>query len=151
GGPEGRGGQEGVGLAGRGPAGPWRRAAPWGPGGPGGQEGVGLAGRGAGMTGAARWGGGGWGGGGRGGRGGAGGGGGGAGAGARPGVPAPGVILPALAELAPAGADRILDVTAGNQPLVFVTAPDRAQRNRAVDRLAAQDALHKDERMLRLG
>ena len=65
-------------------------------------------------------------------------------------------ILVALADLAPTGGERILDVArggrgAGAEPLVWLAAPDRAPRNRAVDRLAALDALHRDERSLRRG
>jgi hypothetical protein len=60
-------------------------------------------------------------------------------------------ILAALADLAPAGGERVLDVSRGGQPLVWLPAPDRAPRNRTVDRLAALDALHRDERILRRG
>jgi hypothetical protein len=60
-------------------------------------------------------------------------------------------ILAALADLAPASGERVLDVTRGGQPLVWLPEPDRATRSRAVDRLAALDALHRDERMLRRG
>src|SRR6266545_1398720 len=60
-------------------------------------------------------------------------------------------ILAALADLAPAAGERVLDVARGGQPLVWLAAPDRAPRTRAVDRLAALDALHREERILRRG
>src|SRR5688500_19130361 len=63
----------------------------------------------------------------------------------------PGRILAALADLAPAGRERVLDVSRGEQPIVWLAEPDRAPRGRAVDRLAALDALHRDERILRRG
>jgi hypothetical protein len=59
-------------------------------------------------------------------------------------------VLAVLAELAPAGADRILDVTQGSQPLVWLTDPERATRKEG-DRLAAIDALHREERILHRG
>ncbi|MEU4622734.1 AAA domain-containing protein [Actinoplanes sp. NPDC023801] len=59
-------------------------------------------------------------------------------------------VLAVLAELAPAGADRILDVTQGSQPLVWLTDSDRVSR-KAGDRLAAVDALHREERILHRG
>ena len=61
------------------------------------------------------------------------------------------MILTALADLAPAGGERPLDVTAGNQPLAWLPDVDRAPRGRTTDRLAALDALHREERMLRQG
>lgn len=60
-------------------------------------------------------------------------------------------ILAALADLAPAGGERVLDVSGGGRPLVWLAEPDRAPRNTRVDRLAALDALRRDERVLRLG
>ncbi|MER7007039.1 AAA domain-containing protein [Dactylosporangium sp. NPDC000555] len=60
-------------------------------------------------------------------------------------------VLAALADLAPAGRDRVLDVAKGDQPLVWLADPDRVPRGRAADRLAALDALHRDERILRRG
>ena len=60
-------------------------------------------------------------------------------------------ILTALAELAPAARERVLDVTKGGQPLVWLPDPERAPRSRPVDRLAALDALHHEERILRRG
>jgi hypothetical protein len=63
----------------------------------------------------------------------------------------PGQILTALADLAPAPGERVLDVTRGGQPLVWLTEPERAPRSRAVDRLAALDALRREERILRRG
>jgi hypothetical protein len=59
-------------------------------------------------------------------------------------------VLAVLAELAPAGADRILDVTQGSQPLVWLTDSERATRKEG-DRLAAVDALHREERILHRG
>ncbi|WP_344618588.1 AAA family ATPase, partial [Dactylosporangium salmoneum] len=63
----------------------------------------------------------------------------------------PSRVLAALADLAPAGRERVLDVAKGDQPLVWLSDPDRAPRGRAADRLAALDALHRDERILRRG
>jgi hypothetical protein len=63
----------------------------------------------------------------------------------------PSRVLAALADLAPAGRDRVLDVARGDQPLVWLADPDRAPRGRDADRLAALDALHRDERILRRG
>ena len=60
-------------------------------------------------------------------------------------------ILTALADLAPAPGERTLDVTRVGQPLVWLADPERAPRRRAVDRLAALDALRRDERILRRG
>ncbi|MFV2105180.1 hypothetical protein [Micromonospora sp. LOL_015] len=59
--------------------------------------------------------------------------------------------LRALAELAPAAPERMLDVTRGGQPLLWLADPDRHQRDAATDRLAAVDLLHRDERILRRG
>jgi hypothetical protein len=59
-------------------------------------------------------------------------------------------ILTALSELAPAGHRRVLDVTGGRMPL-WLTDPDRPPRTRTVEKLAATDALHQDERVLRRG
>lgn len=61
------------------------------------------------------------------------------------------VILTALADLAPAGAERVLDMAAGSRPLVWLPEPHRGPLNGHLDRLAAQDALHRDERILRRG
>ncbi len=58
-------------------------------------------------------------------------------------------VLRALAELAPAVPDRVLDVTRGGQPLVWLENPQRCGRDRVVERLAAADLLHRDERILR--
>ncbi|MET7398723.1 AAA domain-containing protein [Dactylosporangium sp. NPDC005572] len=63
----------------------------------------------------------------------------------------PSRVLAALADLAPAGRERTLDVAKGDQPILFLRDPDRAPRNRAADRLAALDVLHRDERILRRG
>ncbi|MGI5242332.1 AAA domain-containing protein [Dactylosporangium sp. CA-139066] len=63
----------------------------------------------------------------------------------------PSRVLAALADLAPAGRDRVLDVAKGDQPLVWLADPERAPRGRDADRLAALDALHRDERILRRG
>jgi hypothetical protein len=54
-------------------------------------------------------------------------------------------VLTALAELAPAAGERVLDVTKGGQPLVWLSESDRAAtalragRNRRRELLAAQD------------
>ncbi|MET7419137.1 AAA family ATPase [Dactylosporangium sp. NPDC005555] len=63
----------------------------------------------------------------------------------------PSRVLAALADLAPAGRERTFDVAKGEQPIAWLDDPDRAPRNRTVDRLAALDALHRDERILRRG
>src|SRR4051812_13589738 len=63
----------------------------------------------------------------------------------------PPTVLAVLAELAPAGGDRVYDVTRGGQPLVWVADADRAPRKGDIDRLAALDALHREERILRRG
>ncbi|GIJ49166.1 hypothetical protein Val02_60520 [Virgisporangium aliadipatigenens] len=60
-------------------------------------------------------------------------------------------ILQALADLAPAGEERIYDVTRGGRTLVWLAERERAPRSSTVDKLAAQDALHRDERILRRG
>ncbi|WP_433528831.1 AAA domain-containing protein [Micromonospora sp. CA-263727] len=60
-------------------------------------------------------------------------------------------ILTALADLAPAGAERVFDVSGTGRPLVWLPEPDRGPRNARLDRLAALDALHRDERILRRG
>ncbi|WIM98559.1 AAA domain-containing protein [Actinoplanes oblitus] len=63
----------------------------------------------------------------------------------------PPTVLAVLAELAPAAAERTLDVTRGSQPLVWLETAEKAPRQAAVDRLAALDALHRDERILHRG
>ncbi|MET0419126.1 MAG: hypothetical protein ABW022_24190, partial [Actinoplanes sp.] len=63
----------------------------------------------------------------------------------------PPTVLAVLAELAPAGGDRVLDVTRGGQPLVWLADAERAPRRKETDRLAAFDALHREERILRRG
>jgi hypothetical protein len=60
-------------------------------------------------------------------------------------------ILSALADLAPAGGERVFDVSGAGRPLVWLPEPDRAPRGAPADRLAALDALHRDERILRRG
>ncbi|SCL33638.1 Part of AAA domain-containing protein [Micromonospora rhizosphaerae] len=60
-------------------------------------------------------------------------------------------ILSALADLAPAGAERVFDVSGTGRPLVWLPEPDRGPRGARLDRLAALDALHRDERILRRG
>ncbi|MEV6814891.1 AAA domain-containing protein [Micromonospora sp. NPDC051296] len=60
-------------------------------------------------------------------------------------------ILTALADLAPAGAERVFDVSGTGRPLVWLPEPHRGPRSARLDRLAALDALHRDERILRLG
>ena len=68
-----------------------------------------------------------------------------------PPTPEPARILAALADLAPARSERVLDVSRGGVPFVWTGAADRLPRSRAVERLAGLDALHRDERMLRRG
>jgi hypothetical protein len=63
----------------------------------------------------------------------------------------PAQVLAALADLAPTGGDRLLDVTRGGRPLLWLTDADRTPRRRETHRLAALDALHRDERILRRG
>ena len=64
----------------------------------------------------------------------------------------PSAVLAVLAELAPAAAaDRVLDVSRGGRPLVWLDDADRAPRKKEIDRLAALGALHRDERPLRRG
>ncbi|MCO8273522.1 AAA domain-containing protein [Actinoplanes sp. TRM 88003] len=63
----------------------------------------------------------------------------------------PSTVLAVLAELAPAGGDRVLDVGRGGQPIVWLDDAERAPRRKEVDRLAAIGALHRDERPLRRG
>lgn len=63
----------------------------------------------------------------------------------------PRTVLSALADLAPAGTQRVYDVTQGGPPVAWLTGPDGVARGAAVDRLAALDALHKEARTLRLG
>ncbi|MGY0006951.1 AAA domain-containing protein [Micromonospora sp. I033] len=60
-------------------------------------------------------------------------------------------ILSALADLAPAGAERTFDVSGAGRPLIWLPDPDRGPRGTRLDRLAALDALHRDERILRRG
>ena len=61
------------------------------------------------------------------------------------------VILTALADLAPAGGEQVLDVAASGRPLVWLPDPHRGPLSAQLDRLAAQDALHREERILRRG
>jgi hypothetical protein len=65
----------------------------------------------------------------------------------------PTAILRALADLAPAGAERVYDVTRGGAAVVWLARerPDRVPWNKSTSRLAAIDALHRDERVLRRG
>ncbi|WP_430790892.1 DEAD/DEAH box helicase [Actinoplanes sp. G11-F43] len=64
----------------------------------------------------------------------------------------PADVLAVLADLAPAGTgDRGLDVTRGGQPLVWLTDAEKAPRRAETDRLAALDALHREERILHRG
>ena len=63
----------------------------------------------------------------------------------------PSTVLAVLAELAPAGGGWIYDVSRAGQPLVWIADADRAPRKAEVDRLAALDALHREERILRRG
>nr|BFE74571.1 hypothetical protein GCM10020092_078720 [Actinoplanes digitatis] len=63
----------------------------------------------------------------------------------------PRTVLAVLAELAPAAAERILDVTRGSQPMVWLEIAEKAPREKTVERLAALDALHREERILHRG
>ncbi|MET8152691.1 AAA domain-containing protein [Actinoplanes sp. NPDC049668] len=63
----------------------------------------------------------------------------------------PRTVLAVLAELAPAAAERILDVTRGSQPMVWLEVAEKAPREKTVERLAALDALHREERILHRG
>ncbi|MFY1672235.1 AAA domain-containing protein [Plantactinospora sp. WMMB334] len=65
--------------------------------------------------------------------------------------PSVATVLRALADLAPAAPERILDVTRPGQPLIWLADPRSCRRSREVDRLAAADLLHRDERTLRRG
>ncbi|GAB3984690.1 ATP-binding protein [Plantactinospora veratri] len=60
-------------------------------------------------------------------------------------------VLRALADLAPAAPERVLDVTRPGQPLIWLADPDSCRQSREVDRLAAADLLHRDVRTLRRG
>src|SRR5258708_6424472 len=51
----------------------------------------------------------------------------------------PSRVLAALADLAPAGRERTLDVAKGEQPIVWLDDPDPAPRNRTVDRRAKDE------------
>ncbi|MFI5894353.1 AAA domain-containing protein [Actinoplanes sp. NPDC051513] len=62
----------------------------------------------------------------------------------------PSTVLAVLAELAPAGGDRVLDVS-GSRQLAWLDDAERTRRRKEIDRLAALDALHRDERLLRRG
>src|SRR3954469_24677285 len=63
----------------------------------------------------------------------------------------PSRVLAALADLAPAGRDRVLDVAKGAPAPLWLTDPDRVPAGRAAQRLAALDSLHREERILRRG
>jgi len=58
-------------------------------------------------------------------------------------------VFAALADLAPASGERVLDVTKGG--FAWLSDPERPARDRAIDRLAALDLLHREERVLRRG
>ncbi|MER7274121.1 ATP-binding protein [Dactylosporangium sp. NPDC000244] len=63
----------------------------------------------------------------------------------------PSRVLAALADLAPAGRDRVLDVAKGAPAPLWLTEPDRVPAGKAAQRLAALDSLHREERLLRRG
>ncbi|WP_426503668.1 AAA domain-containing protein [Dactylosporangium sp. McL0621] len=63
----------------------------------------------------------------------------------------PSRVLAALADLAPAGRDRVLDVARGAPAPLWLDDPDRVPGNKAAQRLAALDSLHREERLLRRG
>lgn len=62
----------------------------------------------------------------------------------------PAKLLTALAELAPAGGERVLDVVGRDGP-VWLDDPDWAAGSEAVEWLYAKDILHREERLLRRG
>ncbi|GAB2612212.1 hypothetical protein Aab01nite_67860 [Paractinoplanes abujensis] len=62
----------------------------------------------------------------------------------------PSRVLEVLAELAPAGNDRELDVSRGG-PLIWLDDAEKVGRTREANRLAAIGALHREERPLRRG
>jgi|GEM_PF-842351 len=64
-------------------------------------------------------------------------------------TPTVATVLRALADLAPTSPRRVLDVTRPGQPLIWLSQPDRCPPSREVERLAAADLLHADERTLR--
>jgi hypothetical protein len=61
----------------------------------------------------------------------------------------PAKLLTALAELAPAGGERVLDI--GQSRPVWLDDPDRPAGSKALQRLYARDMLHREERLLRRG
>src|SRR5690349_17598546 len=63
----------------------------------------------------------------------------------------PRTVLAVLAELAPAAAERSLAVTRGSQALVWLETAERGRREKPVERRAALDALHREERILHRG
>ncbi|WP_433617923.1 AAA domain-containing protein [Dactylosporangium sp. CA-139114] len=63
----------------------------------------------------------------------------------------PSRVLAALADLAPAGRDRVLDVAKGAPAPLWLDEPDRVPAGKAAQRLAALDSLHREERLLRRG
>lgn len=60
-------------------------------------------------------------------------------------------ILVALADLAPARSELVLDVARAGQPFAWLADPERAPHGRVGDRFAGLDALHREERVLRRG
>jgi hypothetical protein len=63
----------------------------------------------------------------------------------------PSRLFAALADLAPASGEQVYDVAKGGQPFAWLADPERLPRTKSVERLAALDALHKEERVLRRG
>ncbi|WP_432971631.1 AAA domain-containing protein [Dactylosporangium sp. CA-233914] len=63
----------------------------------------------------------------------------------------PSRVLAALADLAPAGRDRVLDVAKGAPAPLWLADPERVPAGTAAQRLAALDSLHREERILRRG
>jgi superfamily I DNA/RNA helicase len=63
----------------------------------------------------------------------------------------PSRLFAALADLAPARGEQVYDVAKSGQPFAWLADPDRLPRTKTVERLAALDALHKEERVLRRG
>jgi hypothetical protein len=62
----------------------------------------------------------------------------------------PAKLLTALAELAPTGGGRVLDVTGKSRP-VWLDDPEWPTGTKALRRLYARDILHREERLLRRG
>jgi AAA domain len=62
----------------------------------------------------------------------------------------PSTLLAAFAELAPAGGERVLDIT-GQSPPIWLDHPDRPTGYTRLQGLHARDTLHREQRLLRRG